>query len=247
MRLYEGMFVIDSSVAERDYDGVCKEVESTISKHGGSVVDLRKWDERRLAYELERARRGVYILVHFEAPPESIAGLRRDFDLSDNILRQLLLVDSDGVPSGDERPGITTSISEASHRRRGRSRRSTARGEDEKKGRKEEKAEESPDEESDEDKGRSEDEDAGDEEKKEGGEEKQAEESAAVESDEGKPDRKEDSQEEDAGGEDVKREEGAVESDEGEDGAGSEEAEDEEERENQDDTAEEEDDSGKEQ
>ena len=112
------MFVIDSSVADRSYDEVCAEIESTITKHGGRVVDLRKWDERRLAYEINRARRGTYLLVHFEVPPEAMSELRRDFVLSENILRQILLVDTDGVPTGEERPGITTTISEASYRRR---------------------------------------------------------------------------------------------------------------------------------
>ncbi len=130
MRLYEGMFVVDSAIAERSYDEVCDEIRSTISKHGGEVVDLRKWDERRLAYEIKRVRRGVYVLVHFEAPPEAMEEMRRDFVLSDNILRQMLLVDIDGVPSGEERPGITNSISEASHRRRHKPREDSDKGEE---------------------------------------------------------------------------------------------------------------------
>ncbi len=118
MRLYEGMFVASSSLAKNDWDGVCGDIESIISKHGGKVVDLRKWDERRLAYEINHVRRGTYILVHFEAPPLSMEEMRRDFNLSEKILRQLVVIDVDGVPTGDERPGITTTITDASARGR---------------------------------------------------------------------------------------------------------------------------------
>ena len=146
MRLYEGLFVIDAAIAERNYDDVCAEIESTITKHGGKVVDLRKWDERRLAYDINKARRATYVLVHFETPPESIAELRRDFVLSENILRQLLVIDADGVPTGDERPGITNSISEASHRRRSsrsrRSRKEEEKDEGEEEGKEDEGSEE---------------------------------------------------------------------------------------------------------
>jgi len=197
------MFVIDSSVAERSYDDVCEEIESTISKHGGSVVDLRKWDERRLAYEVERARRGVYILVHFEAPPESMALLRRDFDLSENILRQLLLIDADGVPSGDERPGITTSISEPSHRRRSKSRRGGTRKHEEEGPGEEEAGASEEDETGGEDD--SEEEDAGVE---EAGKTESAGEEKAAESDEEEPGRKADSADEQDGGDDAENEPG---------------------------------------
>ncbi len=135
MRLYEGMFVIESALADRDWDGCCAEIDSIIAKHGGKVVDLRKWDERRLAYEIKHVRRGTYILVHFEAEQATMEAMRRDFNMSDKILRQLVLIDVDGVPSGDERPGITTSITDSSALgRRGRHLpRQTREGEGERK------------------------------------------------------------------------------------------------------------------
>ena len=117
------MFVIDNSVADREWDGVCATIDSVITRHGGKVVDLRKWDERRLAYQIGRAKRATYILVHFEAPTGSMQEMYKDFVLAENILRQLITVDIDGVPTGEERPGITTTLSETMSGRRGRGRR----------------------------------------------------------------------------------------------------------------------------
>lgn len=108
MKLYEGMFIVDSSAAERDWAGVVGELEGIIKRHGGEVVDLRKWDDRRLAYEINRIRRGMYVLVHFNAPPLAMQEMRRDFNLSEKIVRQLVTIDEDGVPKGEERPGITS-------------------------------------------------------------------------------------------------------------------------------------------
>jgi len=108
LKLYEAMFIVDSALAERDYAGVTAEIESIVKKHGGAVVDQRKWDDRRLAYEIGRMKRATYILVHFEAPPLSIETMRRDFVLSEKIVRHMITLDADGVPAGDERPGITS-------------------------------------------------------------------------------------------------------------------------------------------
>ena len=103
------MFIVDSSLAERDWAGVQSEIEGIIKRYGGNVVDFRKWDDRRLVYEINRIRRGTYVLVHFEAPAPSMQDMRRDFNLSEKIIRQLVVVDDDGVPTGDDRPGITSS------------------------------------------------------------------------------------------------------------------------------------------
>lgn len=131
------MFVLDNAVADRDWDGVCGTIDSIISRHGGKVVDLRKWDERRLAYEIGRVKRATYVLVHFEAPTGSMQEMYKDFVLAENILRQLITVDVDGVPTGEERPGITTTLSETMPGRRGRGRRRGPSAD-------EEKADESP-------------------------------------------------------------------------------------------------------
>jgi ribosomal protein S6 len=103
------MFIVDSGLAERDWAGVQSEIEGIIKRHGGSVKDFRKWDDRRLVYEIKRTRRGTYALVHFEAPAGSMQDMRRDFNLSEKILRQLVVVDLDGLPVGEDRPGITSS------------------------------------------------------------------------------------------------------------------------------------------
>lgn len=108
MKLYEAIFIFESALAERDWDGCVAELNTTIEKHGGKIVDLRKWDDRRLVYEIDRAKRGMYVLVHFEAPGRNMEAMRRDLNLSERILRQLVVVDEDGVPTGDERPGITS-------------------------------------------------------------------------------------------------------------------------------------------
>jgi len=108
LTLYEAMIIVDSAAAERDYAACVAEIESAIRKHGGKIVDTRKWDDRRLAYEIARAKRATYVLVHFEAPGSAIETLRRDFVLSERIVRHLITLDVDGVPTGDERPGITS-------------------------------------------------------------------------------------------------------------------------------------------
>ena len=97
MRLYEAMILVTTAEASRDWEGLTRHITDIMTRSGAQVVDLKKWGEFKLAYEVNHQRKAVYILVHFQAPPNVIAELRRELHLSERILRHLLLLDADGV------------------------------------------------------------------------------------------------------------------------------------------------------
>jgi small subunit ribosomal protein S6 len=67
-----------------------KLVRGIIERHGGEVLVIKKWDERKLAYELEGQKRGLYVICYFKAPGAAISGIERDVTLSDQVLRVLV-------------------------------------------------------------------------------------------------------------------------------------------------------------
>jgi len=90
LKAYEGMFVFDPASAV-DWSNVEAEVNRIMERAQAKVVIIKKWDERRLAYEIKGRKRGCYVLVYFRAPGDSIAGMERDAQLSEHILRVLIL------------------------------------------------------------------------------------------------------------------------------------------------------------
>jgi small subunit ribosomal protein S6 len=85
------MFLIDSAEAASDWDGVNKAIEKILDKAKAKVVSIKKWDERRLAYEINKKSRGTYILCYFEADSQNIHQIERDVQLSEKLLRVLIL------------------------------------------------------------------------------------------------------------------------------------------------------------
>ena len=83
---YEAMFLLGSAHAT-DVDAATKVVRGIIERHDGKVIVLKKWDERKLAYEIRGEKRGLYVIAFFTAPSVSIAAIVRDVELSDQILR----------------------------------------------------------------------------------------------------------------------------------------------------------------
>jgi len=90
---YEGMFLLDSARATREWDVVQAHVHDILKKHGAEITKSEKWSERRLAYDIRGHKRGVYMLTYFTAPGEAIRLINRDCELSDVVIRNLIIVD----------------------------------------------------------------------------------------------------------------------------------------------------------
>ena len=90
-RLYEGMFLVDTALAAQEWQKILDEIQRVMDRAGAEVVSLKKWDERRLCYEVQGKGRGTYILTYFNSETDKIGGIERDVQLSEIITRVLVL------------------------------------------------------------------------------------------------------------------------------------------------------------
>ncbi|MBL7106941.1 MAG: 30S ribosomal protein S6 [Phycisphaerae bacterium] len=90
-KTYEAMFLVDSVLAGSDWDGVMEAINKILDRAEAEVINIRKWDERRLAYPVEKKTRGTYILCYFRAGGEKVSKIERDVQLSEMIMRVLIL------------------------------------------------------------------------------------------------------------------------------------------------------------
>jgi small subunit ribosomal protein S6 len=85
------MFLVDSALATADWEGTLAFVENILKRADAEVVAIRKWGERKLAYDIEHKTRGTYILAYFKADGRRITGIEKDVVLSEKIMRVLIL------------------------------------------------------------------------------------------------------------------------------------------------------------
>jgi len=90
-------------VAGADWEAAVKHVEDLLKNRGAEILKSEKWEDRKFAYKLKGHKRGAYLLVYFNAPEDSISPMKRDFELSDNVLRTLIVkVDKVGESKPEE-------------------------------------------------------------------------------------------------------------------------------------------------
>ena len=93
---YEGMFLFPHSVTA-NLQAAVDHVHELLQRAEAEVISMQKWDERRLAYDIKGNKRGVYFLVYFTAPTSKLRQLERDCNLSEQLLRYMV-VKAEHVP-----------------------------------------------------------------------------------------------------------------------------------------------------
>lgn len=110
---YEAMFLLSQAVAA-DLGGAIEHIKEILARGHAEIIALRKWDERRLAYEIKGQKRGYYILAYFKAQGDMLSHIERDCNLSEKILRNMFLradhLTMDEMTAADGRKDLETEI-----------------------------------------------------------------------------------------------------------------------------------------
>jgi small subunit ribosomal protein S6 len=72
MRHYEAMYIVDAEVTEELLDPIMEKYKKVVTDMGGVVGETGKWEQgrRRLLYEVDGRREGMYVLMNFESNAE---------------------------------------------------------------------------------------------------------------------------------------------------------------------------------
>ena len=83
---YECLFVSELATAEETVSKFIGIVEKN-----GEIIDVTEWGKRRFEYPINDKNEGYYTIVTFRADPEFPAELERNFNITDGILRALVV------------------------------------------------------------------------------------------------------------------------------------------------------------
>ncbi|NIA06054.1 MAG: 30S ribosomal protein S6 [Actinobacteria bacterium] len=90
LQLYEAMFLVEPGIAT-DWEAAKGMVQTIMDRAKAELLVCRLWDERRLSYPIKKQRRAAYIICYFRADGSTIGGIERDTQLSEHLLRVLVL------------------------------------------------------------------------------------------------------------------------------------------------------------
>lgn len=91
MTKYEIMYILTSTIDEDAKKVAMENLAEIIVKNGGNVLETDDWGLKELAYEINKQRRGYYVLLQIEAPVVAINEFDRLGKINANLLRHMII------------------------------------------------------------------------------------------------------------------------------------------------------------
>jgi small subunit ribosomal protein S6 len=77
-------------LTEEAFAELVEKFKALIEKHG-KVESVDDWGVKKLAYAIDFINDGHYVLIHFEAPADFPAELERVYNITDGIMRSIIV------------------------------------------------------------------------------------------------------------------------------------------------------------
>ena len=100
MALYESVIIGRQDLTPSQFETLMEKFISVIQSFKGEIKKRKSWGLRNLAYKINKNRKGHYILLNIESPPEAILEYERLMRLDEDIIRFLTIK----IKHVDEKP-----------------------------------------------------------------------------------------------------------------------------------------------
>ena len=94
MNKYESVIIINPSVDEETMKTLVTKYTDIINNEG-KVESVDEIGKKRLAYEIMKNKEGFYTVFNFEAKPELIAELERNYRIDDSVMKFITIKKED--------------------------------------------------------------------------------------------------------------------------------------------------------
>ena len=100
MALYESVIIGRQDLTSGQFDTLLEKFIEVIQSFKGVIKKRENWGIRNLAYKINKNRKGHYMLLNIDGPPEAIQEYERLMRLNEDIIRFLTIK----IKTIDEKP-----------------------------------------------------------------------------------------------------------------------------------------------
>ena len=86
---YEILLLLDPELSDEKQTEIVGRVRTLVEQGGGTFERHDPWGRRKLAYPIDKKDDGVYHLISFSAPTETLEELSRVLKIDDDVMRHM--------------------------------------------------------------------------------------------------------------------------------------------------------------
>ena len=88
-REYETIYILRPNTPNEGVAEVNTRIKGIIEGMGGKIIKVDNWGKRRLAYEVAKERKGIYLYWQYLAQPGVVEETERNLRMLDSVIRYL--------------------------------------------------------------------------------------------------------------------------------------------------------------
>lgn len=89
MPYYENVFIARQDISASAVEELAQRLGKVVDDNGGTITKTEHWGLKNLAYRIKKNRKGHYVLLNIDGPPEAIGELERTMRYDEDVLRYL--------------------------------------------------------------------------------------------------------------------------------------------------------------
>lgn len=92
MAKYEILYIIRPNIEEEAKNALVARFDTILTDNGATIIESKDWEKRRLAYEIQDFREGLYHVINLETEnAEALNEFDRLSKINNDILRHMIV------------------------------------------------------------------------------------------------------------------------------------------------------------
>ncbi len=99
---YETMYILRPDMSEEQVDQSITKYQDLLKENGAEILEIQHRGKRRLAYEIQKLRDGIYIQMNYNGNGDGVKAMERAMRIGDDVIRYLTVKQE--LPKPEEAP-----------------------------------------------------------------------------------------------------------------------------------------------
>ena len=91
MNQYELALVVNAKIEDESKLATLEAVKELVTRFGGTITNVDDWGKKRLAYEIQKMKEGIYYFIQFESDSTVPNEIEQRIRIMENVSRYLCI------------------------------------------------------------------------------------------------------------------------------------------------------------
>ena len=109
-REYETIFILKPDVTNEVIGATNSKIRGVLEAGGGTLLKIENWGRRKLAYEVKKQLKGIYIFFRYLGNPGLVEEVERNLRLTDSVIRLYSVKIAENVDAATRTSEVTDEV-----------------------------------------------------------------------------------------------------------------------------------------